>query len=174
MTGSIYPLSCFCPQDVALPDIRGCMSQVGLLRQGKDARFIDFLQTVCRCDGHPVPQNQNLVCHQLLEKNGDLLPRVRVETGGERGGHTRVGIWLPGTTDEHGKEFWIDVAKFRSMAMRGERNQDLCSHIMESSWSDLDGQQRVVRYFVRCLELFSSLVLGRYQVRFHLLAVHSS
>jgi len=135
---------------------------VGLVRSVRDARFLDFLQTICRCKGQPYTANQSLVCKHLLVANADLLPIIRIDKS--LGGEVRLGIHLPGTKEaDTGKEFWIDVAKYSKVELRGERKQDLCAHIMEASWGQLDPQQRIVRYFIRCLELYSSLVSGRYQ-----------
>jgi hypothetical protein len=57
-----------------------------------------------------------MICELLLNRNSHLLPTCRIEEGAKG---ARLGIHLPGTRDQHGNDFWIDVAKFGEKLLSG-------------------------------------------------------
>jgi len=42
-------------------------------------------------------------------------------------------------------------------------NCDYLSHVMQAPFSELDTRERVVRYFVHCIQLYGKLCFGRHQ-----------
>ena len=141
-----------------------------LLLQDRNPQYIDFLLSICICDDEPLPSNQELVCEQLLNLNAHLLPTCQVEAARESG-ELRLGVHLPGAKDQHGRDFWIDVCKFTETRewRAGEGVRDLASQIMVTAFGELNDQQKLFRYFVRCTNLFSKLALGRNQKALSLL-----
>ena len=141
-----------------------------LLHHIRDPRYIDFLLSICTCKGEPMVQIQQMLCETFFEKNPELLPMCKLDRTGTG---VRLGIHIPGTKDENG-DLWIDVASFSDSTKPpgGElASRDLASWILTAPYSDLEDKQKLLRYFVRCTNLFGRLVLGRNQtaLRFLLL-----
>ena len=56
---------------------------------------------------------------------------------------------------------FLDLADFGDH--RTVRGRDLASHILTAPFSELTGEHRVLRYFVRSMSLFANLCRGRNQ-----------
>jgi len=135
-----------------------------LLDENKDPQYIDFLATICTCDGQPLPRLQSKICEQIFNLNSHLLPSCRIDGSGKQCEHHRLGIHLPGTTDQDGNDFWIDVGKFhQNVTVSNGKQCDLASTIENVPASDLNDQQKLLRYFLRCLRLYSQAIQGRNQ-----------
>ena len=149
---------------IKLPDVQQFM---GLLNEIKDPRYIDFLLSISTVGEDPLPANQMMISELLLNRNVHLLPTIRVDDSGKKG--IRLGIHIPGSRDQHGNDFWIDVGKFGAKVWHGGHQRDLASQILISPFSELNEQQKLLRYFLRCTNLFGRLVLGRNQTAIGLL-----
>ena len=62
-----------------------------------------------------------------------------------------------------GKDLWIDLAEFKKTKEVRGRAQDYVGWIMNATLSELDAKEKVVRYFVRCSNLYAKLAAGRNQ-----------
>ena len=62
------------------------------------------------------------------------------------------------------KEPWLDVARFKlKVSTQNGKTRDLASVIMSKSFESLKPHEKKFRYFIRCLNLFCKLTLGRNQ-----------
>jgi hypothetical protein len=136
-----------------------------LIRRGYAC--VAYVHHAC-CAGEPLPSIQGLVCEQLLALNNLFLPTCKVEAKQTR---RRLGIHLPGTYDKQtGSEFWIDIGVFCGPAIyRNGQAFDVASLIMSMPTSVLNEQQKLFRYFIRCISLYGKLALGRNQTALGLL-----
>lgn len=130
-----------------------------LLQNEKHPRYIDFLLSICTAGGAPMHAIQDMIGSALLEHNTRLLPICRVSEGN---GRITLEIHVPGQCDELGADLWIDLADFGDQHMQTE-NCDYLSHVMQAPFSELDTRERVVRYFVHCIQLYGKLCFGRHQ-----------
>ena len=107
------------------------------------------------------------MCEQLLALNNLFLPTLKVEAKQNR---RRLGIHLPGTYEKKtGSEFWIDIGVFCGPIYRNGQAFDIASLIMSTTPSKLNEQQKLFRYFIRCISLYGKLALGRNQTALGLL-----
>ena len=51
------------------------------MKMNRSADFLDFLSTLCVCEGGPIPNNQDTICENLLLKTPDYFLSSRVEGG---------------------------------------------------------------------------------------------
>jgi hypothetical protein len=107
---------------------------VQLIREnGRQARFIDFLQVLTQCNGKAVRPNQWRICRLLLQEAPELLVRLTLDRSG--------GVLVSG-----------DARYFPAFAASGE--------LPLSEW--LDGTTpETRRYFEGTVELCALLVKGR-------------
>ena len=78
--------------------------------------------------------------------------------------HSTMHVNVRGVKDpDTGKEIWINVSDFKKTKEVRGRQQDYVGWIMNATLSELDGGEKVMRYFVRCSNLFSKLAAGRNQ-----------
>jgi hypothetical protein len=132
-----------------------------LLKKDKAPQYVDFLMSICIDNSGPLPKIQNMICDRLLTQNPDLLPRVRLENSQ---GATLMMMNLRGSQDPaSGDDLWVNLSEFNGMKVVRGRNTDYLGWIMGAALSELDAKEKIVRYFVRCSNLFGKLVAGRNQ-----------
>ncbi|KAJ1488130.1 hypothetical protein T484DRAFT_1784348 [Baffinella frigidus] len=139
-----------------------------LLHSIKDPRYVDFLCAVCTTDGAPVVALQQMIIDGLVH-NAELLPVCRV-TNFKQG--VRLGIHVPGTKDESGRDLYLDVADFGDH--RKVKSRDMASHILTAPFGELTQTESTLRYFVRCINLYANVCLGRNQKALSFLLKNSS
>jgi hypothetical protein len=125
-----------------------------LLEKERAAQLIDLLISVSSCQGQGILVNQDLICECLLQAKINLLPICRSE---ETNSQFKLSIHVPrspGSADAAGQMAWL--------ALNGIQNPAFQS-IMHDRYIYLTQEQKDIRYFIRCQELYSHLTLGRNQ-----------
>ena len=120
---------------------------VDVLKQPRKLpRYLDMLQTMCVCDGSPMPVNQSRVLRLLLESKTPLLHTARVERDAKTGAFKDVIV----TPAESGaKEFRLSGFKSASNDMS------------RMSPDAMDDRQLQFMYYLTMLRLFCSCSQGR-------------
>jgi len=147
----------------------GLMNQfVELLMQDLAPQYIDFIMSVCVCSDsmgeiEPVASVQALVIRALCIHGDKLLPEIKYAP--DVGGAMTCFMHVPGTVDilQGGDPLWLNLADFQKLTDVRGRKQDFVGWIMNSPLTGLDPPQRSMRIFIRCLELYVTLVYGRNQ-----------
>ena len=62
-----------------------------------------------------------------------------------------------------GEPLWLNIADFKQAVQIRGRMQDYAGWILNAPLGDLNAEQKVVRYFIRCLNMYGRLALGRNQ-----------
>ena len=93
-----------------------------------------------------------------------ILPQIDVLSG-------KLRVFLAGLHDADPadiacgyteKEPWLDIARFKQkVSSQHGKSRDLASAIMSKPFDSLKSDERKFRYFIRCLNLFAKLALGR-------------
>jgi hypothetical protein len=94
---------------------------------------------------------------EALVANPDILPVISLMSNAEQG--VKVTMNLPGVLVTS-----IDVSRFKQTKEVRGRRSDYVGWIMRTSLSELSIEERTIRYFVRCTNLFANLALGRNQL----------
>ena len=78
--------------------------------------------------------------------------------------HSTMHVNVRGVKDpDTGKEIWINVSEFKKTKEVRGRQQDFVGWIMNATLSELNAGEKVMRYWVRCSNLYSKLAAGRNQ-----------
>ena len=134
---------------------------VNLLQKDKAPQYIDFLMSICVDKAGPLPKIQEMIADRLLVRHTELLPQVLLETTAQG---TTMHMNVRGAKDPStGKDMWIDLALYKKAKEVRGRQQDYVGWIMNATLSELDAQEKMVRYFVRCSNLYGKLAAGRNQ-----------
>jgi len=120
-----------------------------LVSDSHDPRFADFLQSICTCDGIPVPPNQERVCG-LLESSS-LLPILQV-TGS--GNDVELTMQMRGKSE-------VRISLYRKMNKDSRVARELCDQVMVKEFEELCEGDKMLRYLVASLDLYADLALGR-------------
>jgi hypothetical protein len=123
-----------------------------LLEKERAAQLIDLLISVS--SGQGIQVNQDLICECLLQAKINLLPICRSE---ETNSQFKLFIHVPrspGSTDAAGQMAWLALNGIQKPAFHS---------IMQDRYIYLTQEQKDIRYFIRCQELYSHLTLGRNQ-----------
>ena len=133
---------------------------IHLLKVDKAPQYIDFLMSICTCP-EPLAKVQAMVADRLLVRHPELLPNVRMES---KDGQVSMLINVPGTKDEiHNGDLWLDMAAYKATKEVRGRKQDYVGWIMKATLSELSQKEKIMRYFIRCSNLYSKLATGRNQ-----------
>ena len=147
---------------------------IRLLQKDKEPQYIDFLMSVCTIGSssstlEPVAKVQNLVTDALLENNSHLLPKVVIKKK-DSGAGISMHLAANGIKDKTtGEELCIDVADFKVQKEVRGKLQDYCGWILNAPLPELDNSEKLMRYFIRCSNLYARLALGRNQLALRLL-----
>ena len=145
---------------------------VDLIRKEKLPQYIDFLMSICVSgpDSHPEPiaKVQNMVMHAIFEENSfadksSVLPRMRVSK--KQNGGVNVCAMIEG-------ERWMDLSDFRRLDFvnpKTKKQEDYAGWIMTAALYELNAEQKMFRYMIRCTNLYGRLALGRNQNALRLL-----
>ena len=133
---------------------------VDLLKKDKAPQYIDFLMSICTCP-EPFAQVQAMIADRLLDKHPELLPNVRIES---KGGYLQMKFNVPGIKDEDTDgNLWLDMSDYKATKEVRGRQQDYVGWIMNATLSELSQKEKLVRYFIRCSNLYGKLAAGRNQ-----------
>jgi len=69
--------------------------------------------------------------------------------------HVAVVVSLGGTT--------LNMKDFRQPVLKDDKKRDYMAWILETELSSLSPNERIVRYYLRCINMYSQIVLGRNQ-----------
>ena len=133
---------------------------VDLLQRDKAPQYIDFLMSVC-VSPEPLAKVQNMVGTELLEKNSHLLPRCKLEPAGNR---IRLLVDIPGSNLSA-----LDLKDYKKTVEVRGRTQDYAGWVLNAPLNELNPEQKVLRYFIRCSNMYGRLALGRNQHTLRLL-----
>jgi hypothetical protein len=146
-----------------------------LMNEAKAPQYIDFLMSICTCgpESKPEPLSnvQDMVTNVLLDgyfhqtssasgsRDSTLVTNFRIEKNG-----TGIAMWFR----HPGGEKWRNAAdwhlnSFKNLKTGTIHNEDYASWIMNATLLDLNEEQKIFRYMVRCTSLFGRLALGRNQ-----------
>ena len=141
---------------------------VDLLQKEKAPQYIDFLMNICiitsPSDGgkpEPLSKIQLMVLESLVKINPHMLPRCQIEVKARGGLNFTINI--PGTVTEQGEPLWLNLADFKKDVHVHGCTQDYAGWILNAPLGDLDAEQKVIRYFICCSNLYGRLALGRNQ-----------
>ena len=132
---------------------------VELLHDIKDPRYIDFLMSICTCQGEPMPKIQGYITELLLQKNDQHLPQIKLDNDGNR-----ETLYILVREKHDGNPEWVDVSQFKQQIERRGKLRDLAGEIMARPFGSLRAVEKKFRYFVRCTNMFGKLALGRNQL----------
>lgn len=133
---------------------------VELLAEIKDPRYIDFLMSICTCQGQPMPKIQGYITELLLRQNDQHLPQIKLTYDGNQ--RETIHILVHEKQESHPE--WVDVSQFKQQIERRGKLRDLAGEIMSRPFDSLQPAEKKFRYFVRCTNLFGKLALGRNQL----------
>ncbi len=136
---------------------------VELLKKEKAPQYIDFLMNIC-ISPEPVAKVQNMIGEELLEKNPHLLPRIRLESAGSG---IRLLVDIPGTNVGV-----MDMKDFKKTVEVRGRTLDYAGWVMNAPLTELNQEQKALRYFIRCSNMFGRLALGRNQKTLRLILLN--
>uniref|UniRef100_A0A7S0Z297 Inositol 1,4,5-trisphosphate receptor n=1 Tax=Hemiselmis tepida TaxID=464990 RepID=A0A7S0Z297_9CRYP len=120
------------------------------LSESRDPRFADFLQSICTCDGVPVPPNQDCVIGLLGSRN--LLPILEV-TGS--GNDVELTVRMDGRSEV------VRMSQYRKTTQTARVVRELCDVVMVRQFEELSAEDKLVRYLAASLDLYADLSLGR-------------
>ena len=139
-----------------------------LLQTEKAPQYVDFLMNICiitsPSDGgkpEPLSKIQLMVLESLFKINPHLLPCCQMEV--KAGGGLNFIINIQGTVTEQGEPLWLNLADFKKDVQVRGRTQDYAGWILNAPLGDLNAEQKALRYFIRCSNLYGRLALGRNQ-----------
>jgi hypothetical protein len=136
---------------------------VELLKKEKAPQYIDFLMNIC-ISPDPLAKVQNMIGEELLEKNPHLLPRARLESAGSG---IRLLVDIPGTNVGV-----MDMKDFKKTVEVRGRTLDYAGWVMNAPLTELNQEQKALRYFIRCSNMFGRLALGRNQKTLRLILLN--
>ncbi len=130
----------------------------GLLEKARAAQLMVLLTSLSSCQGLGVSVNQDLICERLLQAKVNLLPICRSEQTKSK---LKLFIHVPGSpgstmlsTKLKGEMVWHCVNDISDLQFQS---------IATADYSSLTPAQQDIKYFTKCLELYTQLTLGRNQ-----------
>jgi len=148
-----------------------------LLRKEKAPQYIDFLMNICTSG--PISQLEPVVGVQravteALGQNPEVLPSIKLHYEGVPSSMAGdQSLQRISAVVQIGDER-LNLASFNQTRQKGGKEWDYAGWILHSELSDLSKSEKALRYFIRCLNLFARLALGRNQDALRMLICNAS